>query len=242
MIKIREVIISQLQLVRIPEPERVFLILLGHLHNELTILHKLLIYSYSDNDLDVQRKAHTCHALTIARIYIGKLFEGWQMLQKDFFRSTLSKAYEPLLPDQTRLSLKNLKDYFGRQNLIYDIRNKFSFHYSSDEVKKEMDLLKQNEYQFFISEEIANCLFYASEEIISGAMLGKINSENRQAAMDKFMKELLEVSEWFLDFTGHCVVSILSKYFSPVDFEQKEILFDAPGIHKISIPFFVTKD
>src|SRR5437899_916755 len=44
----------------------------------------------------------------------GKLKEAWQVVQKGYFATSLSKKYHPALSLQSRDSLKRLKDYFSR--------------------------------------------------------------------------------------------------------------------------------
>ena len=78
---IHKVVITKQQLSLFPEKERVLLIQIGHLANELTTLTKLLIYAHTDSSIDVVRKAYTMQASVIARICIGKVFEGWRLLE-----------------------------------------------------------------------------------------------------------------------------------------------------------------
>ena len=187
--------ISKRQLYTIPEEERTLMILLGHLSNETNILHKLLIFCQTEVDSDIVRKAHTSQALLIARIYVGKLFEGWRMLGKIFFASKLSKEYEPLLSETGKSALNNLKQYFGKKNLIEEVRNSYSFHYTSEEVAEQLNLFDDDTvFETFVANDIANSLNYLSEEIVSRAMLNRIDSKNDFTAMTRFMDELLEVS------------------------------------------------
>ena len=91
---IHKVVVLKKQLSLFPEKERVLFIQIGHLANELTILMKLLIYAHTNSSLDVVRKAYTMQASVIARICIGKIFEGWRLLKTNLFASSLSKKYD----------------------------------------------------------------------------------------------------------------------------------------------------
>ena len=219
------------------------MILIGHWKNETNILHKLLIFCQTEVDSDIVRKAHTSQALLIARVYIGKLFEGWRMLEKTFFASKLSQEYEVLLSSNGKSALKNLKQYFGKKNLIEEIRNNYSFHYTPEEVTEQLKLFDVNsEFEDFLSKDSANSLSFLSEEVISRAMLKRIDADNDFIAMNKFMDELLKVSKWVTEFCGHCIVAILGKYFIPADFKTEDILIsNSPKITGVSIPYFVER-
>jgi len=82
---IYKVAISKKQLNLFPEKERILFIQIGHLANELTTLMKLLINAHKDSDVDVIRKAYTMQASVIARLCIGKIFEGWRLLEDNLF-------------------------------------------------------------------------------------------------------------------------------------------------------------
>ena len=136
----------------LPEKERVFFIQLAHLSNEITVLTKLLILSNNKSETEVINKAYAMQSSLIARMSIGKLYEAWRLLEKNFFASKLSKEYEPKLSEDGLKALQNLKKYFGKSNLISDIRNNFSFHNPSfDEIKKQLKAIPDDtEFQLFL--------------------------------------------------------------------------------------------
>ena len=105
-----EIPISKNQLDSIPADERVFFFQIGHLANELSTLNRLLLFvSNSDGFTDLERRARNAQAMLLIRLCSGKLFEAWQMLQRDFFGSKLSKEYEPLMDESGRNSLTEIK-------------------------------------------------------------------------------------------------------------------------------------
>lgn len=242
--KLNKITINKKQLSLIPERERTLLIQIGHLSNEISFFHKLLIISYKKSDSDIERKVHTSQASIIARVYIGKLFEGWQILKENFIDTELFKEYEPKLPDPGRLALQNLMKYFGTRNLIVKIRNNFSFHFPSQKLlKRQFEMIEDSaEFLIFIAEEIANSHYYMSEEIVSQAMLNMVDAGTLQEAMDIIYRDLLEVSKWLVDFNGNCLVAILDRYFELDQFEIEAIeVGEPPKINEITIPFFTSK-
>jgi len=241
---IHKVTISKEQLSLFPEKERVLFIQIGHLANELTILTKLLIYAHKDSEIDAIRKAYTTQASVISRICIGKVFEGWRLLESGLFASGLSKNYEAKLSPAGSEALKKLKKYFGKKNLISDIRNRFSFHNPSFEEVRDLlaSIPQEAELTMYLGTQVANSNYYLSEEIISRAMLACIASDSLAHAMDKMHKELSEVSGWLVDFCGHCMVALSEEHLRQCkeNLLLEEINVQSQGnIRDSTIPFFV---
>jgi hypothetical protein len=243
---IHKVTVSKKQLCLFPEKERVLFIQIGHLANELTTLTKLLIYSHTDSNVDVIKKAYTTQASVIARICIGKIFEGWRLLEGSLFASSLSKKYEAKLSKAGSEALQNLKRYFGKKNLISDIRNRFSFHNPSfRDIKDLLDSIPDEaELHLYLGTQHANSNYYLSEEIISRAMLNYVESNSLQEAMDRMYKELSEVSGWLVEFCGHCMVALFEEHWGQCKqyLIVEEINVKSQGnIREFTIPFFVER-
>lgn len=238
--------VTKKQLNLFPEKERILFIQIGHLANELTILTKLLIYAHTDSDREIIRRAYTTQASLIARICIGKLSEGWRLLEDNLFASKLSRKYETKLSEYGSEALQNLKKYFGKKNLISKIRNKFSFHNpSSEDIKKRLGSIPDEaELHLYLGTEVANSNYYLSEEIISTAMLNCVESDTLQQAMDRMYKELLEVSGWFVEFCGHCMVALSEEYWGQHKHKLtvEQIYVKSQGnVRDFTIPFFVER-
>jgi hypothetical protein len=243
---IYKVVVSKKQLSLFPEKERVLFIQIGHLANELTILMKLLIYAYKDCSLDVIKKAYTMQASVIARICIGKIFEGWRLLESNLFASSISKKYEAKFSTAGSQALQNLKRYFGRKNFISEIRNRFSFHNPSfEDIKDLLDSIPEEaELHMYLGTEQANSNYYLSEEIISRAMLNYVEGNNLQQAMDRMYKELIEVNGWFVEFCGHCMVALAEEYWGQgmQHIVVEKVNVESQGkIEEFTIPFFVER-
>jgi hypothetical protein len=173
---ISKLTLSKKHLDLFPEKERILFIQLAHLSIEITVLTKLLIFSNKKSEDEAIRKVSTMQSSLIARISIGKQYEAWRLLEKNFFASKLSRKYESKLNKDGIEALQKLKIYFGQKNLISDIRNNFSFHYPSfDQIKKQLKgIPAETEFQLYLGNEHANCNYYMAEEIISNAMLNYV--------------------------------------------------------------------
>jgi len=240
---IQKIPISKEKLEAIPEAERVFFVLLGHFLNEISILNKLLLFANVRRGSDVEHKAHSAQALFIARLFIGKVIEGWKMLTRDFFGSILSKQYEPKLQPPGDVALTNLKRYFAKRNLLQDIRNNFSFHYSSDRVKEQWRLLNPSfSSELYLADDYANSLNWACEEIVSYAMLGVAEAKDPQEALETIIGDLTKVSGWFFDFCGSCMAVTVELHLGAnlreLNAEQIDVGEPIP-YETVTLPYFV---
>jgi hypothetical protein len=229
----------------IPESERVLFVFLGHFLDEISILNKLLLIANVQSEADLIRKAHTTQSLLIARMFIGKLVEGWGMLQQNFFGTALSKQYEPKLHAPGDTALANLKCYFGPSNLLRDIRNNFAFHYSADQVIQHLASLEASyTSEIYLAKDYANSLHWACGEIVSYAMLNTVGVADPQQALNEIVDDLTKVSDWFFDFCGVCISIIIRQYFGK-DFRElnaEEIDIGEPvSLETITLPYFTRR-
>ncbi len=225
------------------EAERVFFCKWGILYNELVILRKFIYFSMTvKTDDRILKHAQSSQALFFMRILAGKLWEGWQFLQKDFFKSRLSKDYEEKLTDIGKKSLKKLKKYLSRTNNIQKIRNEYAFHYSKEQNKRIEEILPKlsdsEKLDVIISENHLNCFYQASEDIISFIVVQWENyPEDFRNALEKLQDEVGNVTKWFLDFLGDCLKHFVENSGT---FELTKIdIPDPPEWKIVNIPYFV---
>lgn len=240
--KLIKIEIPKSELLSISENERIFFVQLANLLNDLNIFRKLVYFSSKETKNDIIRKAQNSQALALIRIQAGKLGEGWELLQREFFTSKVSIEYEPLLDSKAQEALKKIKDYFGKENLIKLIRNEFAFHYSSGKIKQLINDAPEGEvFEAFLSENHGNCLYFISHVIVNFAILKSIGGNDFWDAMDKLLKEVNEVTLWFFDFLGECIAIILQKY-KHLGIVTKEIeIPEPPKMDSVDLPYFVSK-
>jgi len=231
---------SKKHLDQLPKEEKVFFVQLTHLLDELSILSKCVIFVSNaiEGKQGVEKTAQRMQALFFIRILAGKIYEGWQMFRASYFSSQLSQKYDKLLSNSASESIGKLKRYFDRSNLIYEIRNKYAFHYDRENVENQLNCITQDEtLSILISEHQGNNLFAFSDTIINSSILNSINPNDQQKAMDTFVEEvILKACKWFQNF-GYEFVEFIIKNF---EFNCEEIEFEVvPTIEDVKIPYFV---
>jgi len=239
--KLFEVEIPKSKLSLMPENEMIFFVLFGVLLNDLSMFQKFMIFSTNSKTTNqVVRIAQNMQALSLARFQIGILSEGWQLLQKNYFGTKVSKEYEPLLSESARKSLENLKCYFStNENWMCSVRNRFCFHYPSlGEIAKLIDEAPDSEiFEIFMSEFFGNCLFSMSNTIVNFGILKHMGGSDLHNAMDKLLRDGVKVARWFGGFLGECLLVIAKRHLGLQSTEVE--IPEPPNINDVTLPYFI---
>lgn len=106
--KIYSIPVPKAKLDKIPETDRAFYFHMGHLRNEFMVLMKFLKWSINtQNDDPILTDANVAQTFILGGIFAGKLWEGWELLQKSFFKTKLSASLGEQLPDKAKLLFAN---------------------------------------------------------------------------------------------------------------------------------------
>ena len=136
--KIRRFSLSKNKLLKMHETERTFLLLAGHMHNEFSSLQKVFAWCLaelpSQPNSSIENLTNGSQAMIYARLLAGKLLEGWNVLGQAYFGSKLSHQLDDEMHHHALECLSKIKNYFSKQNIIFSVRNSFSFHYEASEV------------------------------------------------------------------------------------------------------------
>lgn len=237
-----EIRISKKQLQSLPDAERVLVLQFGHVCNELSFLNKLLLIVSDTSSQGLKKKAMAAQAMIVIRLYAGKVFEAWKMIERDYFRSQLSKSLDANLSSGGKSALEALKTYFGRNNLLSSVRNDFSFHYWSEHLPEAMKAFDDSrEFHLILGKTYANTLHAYSEDFVTVAMLQASGESEPQAAMDKVVGDLVFVGGKMIDFLGHGLAAVfenrLGKSWEDFEYTVYKIEPDA-DIEKFKLPFF----
>ena len=228
----------------LPENELLFFIQAGTALNEIYTLHKLTLFSNKNVKTEVERRAQNSQSFFLLTILTGKLSESWKLLEKLYFGGKLSKEYVEFLPDDAKESLDKLKRYFGKDNLINNVRNTVSSHYDFNEIKKNIEKISEDEpFEIYISPSRGNCFYYASNMITMITVLEMTDEASEPLkALDTFFKEVCEVAEWFLNFFNHCLMAMAKKNGWENRLITEKVEIPEPSkVDDIFIPCFLKK-
>lgn len=218
-----------------------FLIQACSILNEINILHKITLFSNKDVKTDAGRRAQNSQSLFLFIILTGKLWEGWELVEKAYFGTKLSKTYHNLLPQEGIDRLSDLKSYFSKSdNLVKKVRNKIAFHYDSSEMLDQFRKAPKNEiFEIYLSESQGNCFYFLPSVLLLNAILEWTGISDSMKATDAFFSDVLTIARWFIDFLNLCVVTIAKKN---VQWKWEEIdIPDPVGIDEVVLPYFVAE-
>ena len=221
--------------------ERSFFIAMAHLANEINILNKLYFWAGETSTTNqAEENGKTALGLFFIRLLAGKLKEGNELLKKKFFGTSLSKEYEPKLYGEGKEALDYLKKYFGRKNFIDVVRNKYSFHYSPDDIDSILPIVPE-ELELYVSDEgSANTLYYFAEVLVNRSIINEIDSENDQKGYSKFVHDTQIVANRFAKVADYLIVEFIKKQGKDIwGSEGEEVDFsDRKLITDIELPWF----
>ena len=246
--KLTKINISKAELLSIPEKELELFIQLTNFYNDVNILQKLMVISgisrEKANNNKIVEMSLSSQALFFMRIQAGKLYEGWNMLGEHFFNNkTFSEEYHKNGSSQSKENLSKLKKYFGKNNLIENVRNNYTFHYSKKSsenmVKEIVNAPESKIYKTYLSEENCNCFFEIAHDLLNFSILKEIDSSDQAKAMNDFFQQIMDTTKQFLNFTQDCIRVISEKY---LQLNCEEVQIPEPEkLNDIRLPFFIKR-
>lgn len=249
-LKVRRIPLSKALLAQMAESERSFLLLAGHIQNELTSLHKVFAWclhgNCSSESSAIESLVNGVQAQIYARLLAGKLFEAWLALKASFFGSKLSCSIEGKLHPNSQDSLKAIKTYFNKSNNIFRVRNSFAFHYSVEEFTSHWrEPADEPNFELILGGTVGNNFALASELVVLNAVLNSINPADKAAALQKFFDEVQSLAEHFTIFLEGALIALLEEAtqskFSNLQHEDQEIVLQE-GWGDVGIPHFYHHD
>lgn len=247
--KIRRIPLSKEILLRMVSADRTFLLLAGHMLNELNSIHKVFGWCLhngpTNRSSSIEGLANGMQAMIYARILAGKLFEARQVLTGAFFSTTLWKRVRPRLDPIATEALKEIEKYFNNSKNIRTVRNSFAFHYSVPEFGLNWErAADEGSFEVILGGTVGNNLHLASESVANTALLSAFNANDREDALRMFFDEVQSVASNFTNFLEGTVAAILQEQFSAGlgALGREEEIFPERSYSEVAIPFFCKPD
>lgn len=237
--------ITKEQLLSIPKAERTFFVLLTHLANILYTLRKLTVFCAAgrEESNEIVRRAQNAQALLMVRLTVGYLWEGWRLLQTNYFGSCLSKDYDRDLSNAAKKCLDDIKRYFSWKCNVEVIRNKFAFHLLQESPEEISGLIEKDnteQYSLYFSKHAGLCFYELSDTLINNAILSLVDGDTDFERLQNLEEEVGDIVKKYLDFVNEFVSQFGKKYLLELDYKKIE-LPDPPAMDKVVIPYFVSK-
>lgn len=228
------------QLSTLTEDEQVFFVKLGELLNNIQIIQKCIIYSLSNkpaNDIELYAQ-QTTMAMFFTKLLAGIAYEGWEFIRKIYFGKKISTKYADKLPIESKRALDELKNYFGKNNAINLIRNKYAFHNDADAISNFLKSINEQEmFEFFASRKSGNNYYHFSDIIINMSFQDALHCNDIKEAIIKAQNEIISVCKFIYDFSSG-LIAIITR---DINIELKEdVHLTAKSVDEIMLPYFST--
>ncbi len=239
--ELKRIIIKKSEFDTIPENDRLFIVLISACANEVSMLHKFIAYSNYHVEDETINTAQNVQSFFLIKLLAGKLYEGFEIIRKDYFGSALSREHDVHLSKDSKIALTSLKSYFSRgDNLIKLIRNKFSFHYDSTLVREQLDGIPDEEdLELYLASNHGNSLYALSHIVSSYALFNEVDDSDHWKAVDTIFKEVLNAATNFLVFAEGILTVIWVRHRITAVAETDIYLQNVQKIDTIKLPYFV---
>ena len=247
--KIRRIHLPKDEVAKMATPDRDFLLLAGHMQNEINSIHKIFSWCLhsgeSQGDSSIKSLANGAQGMIYARVLTGKLCEAWEAVGKAWFGTKLSQRLEPKLHPVAREASTKLKAYFGRSNTIHRVRNSFAFHYSATEVGSSWESVADDlTFEVILGGTVGNNLYLGAELAANAALLRALDPVDPEQGLRVFFDEMQSTAANFTDFLEGAIMVILEELFGS-DIGQlgrEEDIFPAFTFAQVEVPYFCLPD
>lgn len=230
-----------------PKEERSLFFMLGYTANQIILFQKLLIFSVNGMPSDpVDIKLSAVQTEMLLRLMMGVLFEGWRLIEKRFIGRPIGRDYQPLLDNEGRQALMDLKKQFGTSNLLATIRNHFAFHFpNSDEVEIAFDSAFNDEnfddeWNLFFARNKFNSQYMLCEVVFVHALFKALGEDDWTAGQTKIMKEVHAASDNMVKFIHGFTAALWKNRIGPEMLAHVQTrIDDVPDLQSVVLPFFV---
>jgi hypothetical protein len=230
-------------------PDRDFLLLAGHMQNEINSVHKVFAWCLhsggSRSDSSIESLANGAQAMIYARVLTGKLCEAWEAVGKAWFGTKLSQRLEPKLHPVAHEANTKLKAYFSRSNTIHLVRNSFAFHYSATEVGASWEPVADDlTFEVVLGGTVGNNLYLGAELAANAALLKAIDPANPEQGLRVFFDEVQSTATNFTDFLEGAIMVILEDLFGTDigELGREEDIFPTLAYAQVEVPYFCLPD
>lgn len=244
MPKLYRLAIDKAALKSLPDRELTILLGGGKLLNEMNISTKHLMFCmnaiHTGEGGPDNSAAFTAHSFFM-RTLAGHVYEAYKFFGKVVRVDELRKSKSGLLDANFYADVETLNKYFGRSNIIFEMRRKFSFHTDPDLLRKAFECLPAGfEYEALLGQQQqGHNVFYGSEiTIIDGIQHLKPHT-SWDEAIDALVHDTIRVATIITKIFQRIIGSILTERLK-ITMDDAELVSatDGPPINTVLIPFF----
>jgi hypothetical protein len=251
--------IDEATLKALPKKRRNQIAVCMHVHNELSVVNRLLAFSLNDvGEGELHNHAQGVQMWTVMQLLTGKLCETWKMLYVRFVKSNPVDPAIFALNDAHREDLAWLQNYFSsRDSALSTIRDKSAFHYDKDlDLDEAVANVTDKERRVYLAQHPINGLYYLGSSLVFRtvfAMIADKSGDTSNMSQIERMKKgveiaLADLNEVNVHFNGvlYGIISaaLEAPEIAPLAKPERLLIavIDAPKTKNVGLPMFVDID
>jgi hypothetical protein len=244
MAKLYRFEIEKAVLESLPERELSILLGSGKILNELNIGTKYLTFCINAVHASEDGPDRTAAFTTLSfflRTLAGHVFEAYEYFRKVVRVDQLQKSRSKLLDDGFYADIKTLRKYFGRTNVVSQMRKRFSFHTDAALMNRCLLSLPPGfTYEVLLGQEHqGNNVFYGSEMTMIHGIQHLGPHTEWDEAIDAVFKDTTEIATLMAKVFQRIIGSIMSEHLGlTMDDAESLMSSEGPAIDTVVIPFF----
>jgi hypothetical protein len=247
VIQVYRIPIPKASLLKLPKDERVCLLQLGYMANQVLMFEKLLIFATTlDSKNEVEQYTAAVQTQMLVRLAVSAVFESLLVVERLFVKSKIGNDYKDKLDQKGNDSLAYLKTLMGKSALLATVRNNYGFHYPKVDETEEafqaaiVDADFDGMWKVYFSHHAFNSMFLFCDLISTKGIAAEAGVADLADLQKQLMSELREAAFNLVDFAHSFFAALWVQHFGKkIDADGITEIKDAPKFDEVSIPFFV---
>lgn len=172
------------------------LLMLGHIHNELSWLHRMSYISSKSEEIGrntIKSTGNLMQAIFLARLLLAKLFEfNILMESQSIIKTFIEKNFEPKDSKVGFKKVEEILNLFSSEDWIRTARNKHFLHYPKlNDVRETIDSPDIIwELEVFHGKSSSNTFYPTSDVMANYAWYALANPNNPMQGLNESLKKL----------------------------------------------------
>ena len=247
MIKVYRIPVPKELLLKLPKQERVCLLQLGNMANQVLMFQKLLVFSTRLQPAD-EVEQHTTGVQTqmLVRLAASAMFEALLVVERSFVKNEIGKNYADKIDSEGNAALSRLKKLMGKSGLLANVRNNYGFHYPKMENIEDAfqsavaDPGFEKMWKVYFSDHGWNSMFLFCDLISVKGMAAKAGLPDLSDFQKELIAKLRQAAINLVEFTQSFFAAVWVEHFGNViNAEGITQIVGAPKFDEVPLPFFV---
>jgi hypothetical protein len=239
-----EVRIARSDLAKMPKETLSAFLTFGTIFNEIYMLRKLVLmsdrYAAASTDSIPVSNAQAVQTVFFLKLMALKTKEGFRYLWRQQKKPWFIEVFKEIPPDSIS-QYDALKAYFdNKENPISLVRDASGGHYDDKQPLDVGNLGDEFETRIYLSKEVGNSVFFASEELLFTKLMKEVYPElDLRAAFDLFFTELNLRSKELCSILHDCISEMTKRIWDAPPKQQSNVFVKFPKISETVLPYFV---